>query len=168
MECRLPVDKIVKIRNALNKTYNRKKIKLRDLQSLIGLLNFACLVVSPGRAFLRRLIDLTIKVFNPFHWIKLTCEARADILAWKCFIESFNGQSMFLPDHWVSSDHLRLYTDASGNFGYGAVFWQLVVCKLMAKTVNVLLHCSEKTFPNCYCSRNMGTIHKKFKNSIPF
>jgi hypothetical protein len=66
MECRLPVDKIVKIRNALNKTYNRKKIKLRDLQSLIGLLNFACLVVSPGRAFLRRLIDLTIKVFNPF------------------------------------------------------------------------------------------------------
>ena len=122
MECRLPVDKIVKIRNALNKTYNRKKIKLRDLQSLIGLLNFACLVVSPGRAFLRRLIDLTIKVFNPFHWIKLTCEARADILAWKCFIESFNGQSMFLPDHWVSSDHLRLYTDASGNVGYGAVF----------------------------------------------
>ena len=97
MECRLPVEKIVKLRNALNKTYNRKKIKLRDLQSLIGLLNFACLVVSPGRAFLRRLIDLTIKVFNPFHWIKLTCEARADILAWKCFIESFNGKSMFLP-----------------------------------------------------------------------
>jgi hypothetical protein len=43
---------------------------------------------------------LTIKVFNPFQWIKLTCEARADILAWKCFIESFNGKSMFLPDHW--------------------------------------------------------------------
>ena len=112
MECRLPVDKIVNIRNALNKTYNRKKIKLRDLQSLIGLLNFACLVVSPGRAFLRRLIDLTIKVSNLFHWITLTCEARVDIIAWQCFIESFNGKSMFLPDHWASSDHLRLYTDA--------------------------------------------------------
>lgn len=39
-----------------HKKIHWKKIKLRDLQSLIGLLNFACYVVVPRRAFLRRLI----------------------------------------------------------------------------------------------------------------
>ena len=62
MESRLPVDKLERLKLLLDSTSNRKKICLRDLQSLIGLLNFACLVVSPGHAFLRRLIDLTCNV----------------------------------------------------------------------------------------------------------
>ena len=45
----------------------RQKVTLRELQSLIGLLNFACLVVVPGTAFLRRLINLTIGVKRPHH-----------------------------------------------------------------------------------------------------
>lgn len=122
LECRLPQDKITKVKNALNQVMKRKKIKLRDLQSLIGLLNFSCLVVCPGRTFLRRLIDLTKNMTNPFHFVRLTREARADILAWKIFIDSFNGKSVFLDDKWVSSDHLKLYTDASGSIGYAAVF----------------------------------------------
>lgn len=67
MEARLPDDKIQKIKLALAAVSKKKKIKLhvRDLQSLIGLLNFACYVVVPGRAFLRRLINLTIGVSKP-------------------------------------------------------------------------------------------------------
>jgi hypothetical protein len=43
-------------------TQPRGKIKMtfREIQSLIGLLNFACCVVVSGRAFLRRLISLTV------------------------------------------------------------------------------------------------------------
>lgn len=41
------------LRSELAVTSRRKKETLRDLQSLIGLLNFACIVVVPGRAFLR-------------------------------------------------------------------------------------------------------------------
>ena len=122
LECRLPHEKIVKIRKALNESYKRRKIKLRELQSVIGLLNFACLVVSPGRTFLRRMIDLTKNITNPFHYIRLGKEARADLSAWKLFIDSFNGKSVFLSDNWVSSDYLKLFTDASGNVGYAAVY----------------------------------------------
>jgi hypothetical protein len=68
MECRLPSDKIQKTNNLLYKVQHKKKISLRKLQSLIGLLNFACLVVCPGRAFLRRLIDHTKKV-SRFIWL---------------------------------------------------------------------------------------------------
>lgn len=122
LECRLPLEKIIKIKTALNTSYKRKKIKLRELQSLIGLLNFACLVVCPGRTFLRRLIDLTKGITNPSFYIRLNREARADLAAWKIFIDSFNGKSVFLSDNWLSSDHYRLYTDASGSVGYAAVF----------------------------------------------
>ena len=122
LECRLPQDKIDKVKNALHSASKKKKITLRDLQSLIGLLNFACLVVRPGRAFLRRLIDLTKSISNPFHFIKLTCEARADLQAWTSFIENFNGKSVFLGDKWLSSDYLKLFTDAAGSSGFAAVF----------------------------------------------
>lgn len=47
----------------------RKKVTLGDLQSLVGLLSFACYVVVPGRAFLRPVIDLTCGVKNPYQLI---------------------------------------------------------------------------------------------------
>ena len=62
---RLPLDKVLKIRNLLNEFSRRKKVTLRELQSLLGLLYFATGCVVPGRASLRRLYDLTINVSNP-------------------------------------------------------------------------------------------------------
>ena len=50
MELRLPYDKIEKNRAALASHHKRKKIQLRELQSLIGQLSHVCIVVCPGRA----------------------------------------------------------------------------------------------------------------------
>jgi hypothetical protein len=121
MMCRLPECKLIKVRESVQSAKRRKKITLHDLQSLIGLLNFACLVVVPGRTFLRRLIDLTCGVSNPNHYIRLTCEARADLHMWSNFVESYNGRSVLLPDIWSSSDKELLFTDASGSLGFAAV-----------------------------------------------
>lgn len=122
MLSRLPDDKVFKIRFLLESFQKRKKVSLKELQSLIGLLNFATSVVVPGRAFLRRLIDLTIGVRKPHFMIRLTNEARADILAWYNFMSGFNGKSMFMFDNWVSSDVIRLYSDAASTKGFAAVF----------------------------------------------
>ena len=62
MEARLPDDKLEKARSLLLAFQSKQKVTLKELQSLIGVLNFACSVVVPGRAFLRRLIDLTMGV----------------------------------------------------------------------------------------------------------
>jgi hypothetical protein len=98
MECGLSQDKIVKINTVLISAMHGKKITLRSPQSLIGLLNFACMAVCPDRAFLRHLVDLTVKMVSPFHFIMLTCEARTELQAWQSFIETFNGKSVFLAD----------------------------------------------------------------------
>ncbi|XP_062586589.1 uncharacterized protein LOC134248181 isoform X1 [Saccostrea cucullata] len=120
-EARLPQDRVQKIREAVKLAKNRKKMKLREVQSLIGLLNFACCVVVPGRAFLRRLINLTVGVKKPHHRIRLNKQARLDLLAWETFIDNFNGKSIFLDDQWQNSQKLHLYTDAAGSLGYGAI-----------------------------------------------
>lgn len=115
---RLPSDKLTKISNLLEEFKTRRKVTLVELQSLIGLLNFACSVVTPGRTFLRRLIDLTVGLKHPDHKRRLNKEARADLHAWSLFIQHFNGKSIFLSDVWLTSASLDLFTDAS-NSGFG-------------------------------------------------
>lgn len=122
MEARLPPDKLSKARSKIQDALGKAKITLKELQSIIGLLNFCNKVVRPGRAFLRRLINLTIGVSNPHHHIRLTHEAKADLYTWLIFLTHFNGKSLFLSQEWVTAAALHLYTDASGALGYGAVF----------------------------------------------
>ena len=86
------------------------------------MLNFACSVVVPGRAFLRRLIDLTVGAHSPCHYIRINKEVKADLRLWQSFLTGFKGRSFFLQDVWDSSDKLELFTDAAGSLGFGAVF----------------------------------------------
>ena len=109
MQARLPQDKLDSA-SALVKTFSRrKKVTLRELQSLIGTLSFASKVVVGGRPFLRRFIDLTIGIVKPHFHIRLSMEARLDLAAWSLFLESYNGTSLL----WESSDKLELFTDVS-------------------------------------------------------
>ena len=122
MSMSLPDDKCLAIKEKIIGLYKRKKCKVQEIQSLVGQLNFACLVVVPGRPFLRRLIDLTRGAKNKNHYTRISHEARADMSAWLEFISSFNGRCLFLPDRWASSDSVKLYTDSAGSLGYAAVF----------------------------------------------
>ena len=119
---RLPEDKLLKCRAMLQNFQALRSVCLKELQSLIGLLNFTCLVVVPGRAFLRRMIDLTKGVNKPHHHIRLSRGAKLDIMLWLRFLDDFNGRSFFLSDVWETSQSLQLYTDAAGSIGFGAVF----------------------------------------------
>jgi len=121
-ESRLPQDKLTKCMSLISVFMKRKKANLKELQSLIGSLNFACSVVVPGRAFLRRLIDLCIGLKHPSHFVRISKEVKADLLVWQQFFQQYNGKSFFLSDIWHDSISLQLFTDASGALGYGAVF----------------------------------------------
>ena len=76
---------------------------LKEVQSLTGLLNFACSVILPGRAFLRRLIDVTIGIQSPFHFIRLKKEMKADLRVWQECLDEYNGKPFFLEDLWHTS-----------------------------------------------------------------
>lgn len=58
---------------------------------------------------------------KPHHYIRLNCEATADLSMWSPFIECYNGRLGILPDIWLSSNKELLFTDASGSLGFDAV-----------------------------------------------
>ena len=120
-ELRLPIGKVEECRSIVLESSRRSKLTLRELQRLIGKLSFACSVVVPGRAFLRRLINMTIGLKSPFHKVRLNKGCKLDLEVWLSFLAEFNGRSMFLDEHWSQSVQVHLYTDAAGAVGFGAV-----------------------------------------------
>ena len=85
-------------------------------------LHIGATVVRPGRAFLRRLIDLTIGIKSQHHFIRVSKEVKKDLNLWLSFLSNFNGKSFFIDDIWQLSNNINLFTDASGALGFGAVF----------------------------------------------
>lgn len=77
-------------------------------------------MISPGRSFVRRHQNLTIGIYRPNHHIRLNAESRADLAAWHCFISSFNGVTMFIDSTWISSNSIKLYSDACSTQGFAA------------------------------------------------
>ena len=120
-QVRLPEDKLTRCISEIQDLIRNKSTRIRNLQSVIGLLNFACQVVLPGRAFLRRLIDLTIGKVAPHHWIKIK-NALDDLIVWLEFLSNHNGIVMFVDERAISNHDIHLYTDSSGSLGYGAIF----------------------------------------------
>ncbi|KAJ8315074.1 hypothetical protein KUTeg_007224, partial [Tegillarca granosa] len=53
MDVQMPISKVVELVSKISKMLLKKKTNLKSMQSLIGSLNFACKVVSPGRTFCR-------------------------------------------------------------------------------------------------------------------
>lgn len=121
MEARLPADKVEPIQTSLASFQPRKSCTLKELQSLIKTLNFACRVVPPGRPFLQRMIELTRNIFIPHHNVKLSSGFFKDLLTWQHFISHWNGAAFFLSTSWVDSHSLELYTDASGTLRFGGI-----------------------------------------------
>ena len=121
-EIQVPPGKIVALQAKLSNVISKKKVTLRELQSVLGSLNFVCKAVRPGRAFLRRLFDLTRGVSIPHHRIRISSGAREDLLAWQQFLSRFNGTVVFPSAVWSSSSSLHLFTDASAELGFGAFF----------------------------------------------
>ena len=122
MEARLPQDKLSRINELLNSFKIRRSVRLVELQSLIGTLQFACKVVVPGRTFLQRAINLTRGVPSRFHHIRLNKEFFKDLEMWKVFLLNWNGRSFFLESSHTPAQNLELYTDAAGSIGFGAYF----------------------------------------------
>ena len=122
-ELRLPAHKLSRLKATLHKWSHLKTCRKKELQSLVGLLHDASVIVRPGRTFLRRLIDL-IKSAHPRpanSFLRLNLAARSDILWWRSFIESWNGLSMMQPSR-IQNPDIVLTSDASGSWGCGAYY----------------------------------------------
>ena len=87
----LPQDTISDLSASLVKFASKSKVTKRQVQSLVGKLNFACQCIYGGRTFLRKLLDKMATLRFAHHRTRVTQEMRGDIGWWTTFLSAFNG-----------------------------------------------------------------------------
>ena len=119
VEARLPLDKVKRIYQFIQTLLLKNFCTKRELLQLLGHLNFAMLVILPGRSFVSFLIHLSTTVKNLNDTVYLDSECKTDLSLWQRFLEQWNGITLFHYKESISSDNLELFTDASASLGFG-------------------------------------------------
>ena len=122
MVARLSSEKLADLLSEVDRILGLENISLRGVQRFLGLLNWVCMVVFAGRAFLSRIIELVrVAKSNSISTLRILPETRQVLLWWKRFLPSYNGVSFFLEYEWTHAVDFGVETDAC-NFGAGG-FW---------------------------------------------
>ena len=116
LQLRLPQDNILRLRDILEVWASKKSCTRKELESFVGHLSHAALVIHPGRTFLRQLFSLLPLANKPHHKVRLNCSVRADIRWWQCFLQDWNGTFFVSP----SFPTTQVFSDASCSYGCGA------------------------------------------------
>ena len=84
-ELRLPEEKLDRLKDLTTQWKSRKSCSKRELESLLGVLQYACTVIPAGRAFLRQIICLLSMTKQPHHHIRLNNAFHSDLEWWRVF-----------------------------------------------------------------------------------
>ena len=103
---------------------NKETASLKEIQSLLGKLNFVAACVRPGRIFISRMLKW-LKVLNKgdsrHKQVPIPNYVKKDIRWWYKFLPIYNGVSLMLFEEWCKPDEI-CSSDASLQ-GCGG-FWQ--------------------------------------------
>ena len=141
----IPKEKVDKALTFIQFLLGKTHARLFEIQRLVGLLNFCCKCIKPGRAFLRRLWDLTCihdKRKDNNSTVCISSASKQDLLAWQLFLIKFNGVTVLLNEPWLSSDILHLHTDACKTIGFAGVLdneWFMQTWDTKRKSLNILI-----------------------------
>ena len=116
MTLELPSAKIAELREALTSLCAKQKATKRQLQSLLGRLNWACQCIVGGRIYLRRIIDAIARLRAPWHRTRVTKTITADIDWWLSFLDIFNGFTKMIDHRPVVPVYIDLCQVAAGAY----------------------------------------------------
>ena len=119
----LPFDKLQELRALIKRWIKKKSFTKRELQQIIGKLNWAAKVVKGGRVFLRRLIDQMTMLRRPHHHTRLSSAARADLEWWNYGLTIFHGHASFTCDALPPTGNFTTDACLVGGGAYYAGDW---------------------------------------------
>ena len=120
---RVPLDKKTHFLCQLNCWAHKKTCRKRELDSLIGYLQFITRVIPWGRAFLGRCIKISCSKKRPKDHIRLNVEFRLDIKWWLFVLPTWNGISFFYDDEWVEPPEFEVDASLKGHGCYNFPFY---------------------------------------------
>ena len=120
----LPPSKIARLTLLLRTALTNRRIQGTKLQSMLGLLSFACKVFIMARPFLRTSFVFLASFANMHHFKSVPAVCKAD---WSMFLRlttlGVGYRKLFLGP-FVPTSTLCIFSDACSSFGFGLVFQQ--------------------------------------------
>ena len=141
MTMSLPPDKLVKAKTLINEMCKCQKASIAKIQSLVGFLNFCTKIVPSGRAFLRRLIDLTKGTQPQWFKVRITLGVKQDLDVWRQFLDKFNGKAIITKQVWCHQDKIHIFSDSSG-FAFSGIMgneWFYGIFPIHWKNYNIAI-----------------------------
>ena len=135
MTLTIPEPKLTEIETSMKRFLVSRKVSKRDIQSLVGKLNWVTQCIYGGRFHLRRLINKSNKLRKPWH---RTRDMKLDLLWWLSFMRTFNGTMPMVdcrPATPVSIDACKL---AGGAFYHGDFVHTPWTKELLSLPINYL------------------------------
>jgi hypothetical protein len=105
-------DRIQEILELIKNWLNKKKATKRELQVLIGKLQFIAKCVRSGRIFISRLLLILPSLRRQHHRFYVNKDFKRDLMWWQSFLIDFNGVSVIPNMAWVTPD-THFSTDSS-------------------------------------------------------
>lgn len=125
MTVSVPPDKMEDARSLITQALSSAWLPIKVWQRLIGKLNFMAKAIYGGRTFLRRVIDLAVRLDRCHNkGSRVTKEAAADLHWWLLFMEQWNGKALILDGRKILANQLT--SDASDK-AVGAVYHHEVI-----------------------------------------
>lgn len=127
MSMEITPDRMKEIRFLLKTWLNKDQATLREVQALLGKLNFIGACVKSSRVFISRLLNWLRELYmlekQDRHDIPI--QVRRDILWWNTFLPKYNGISLMSLGNWSSPDAIfssDACLEACGGFWNGHFF----------------------------------------------
>ena len=130
----IPIEKKNKALNQIKWVLYRKRVTIKEIEQLTGLLNFLNKALIPGRAFTSRMYtniqstDRQGRPLKPFHHIKLNEEFKGDLKMWMTFLENSEMKLLCCPftdqQAELYARDIGFYSDSSSIIGLGCWFQQ--------------------------------------------
>ena len=115
---RVPQQKKTHILAELAQWSTKSSCRKRELDSLIGYLQFITRVIPWGRAFLGRCIRISCSKTHPNHHIRLNNEFRLDVKWWQSVLPTWSGISFFYDDDWLEPPEFEVDASLLGHGCY--------------------------------------------------
>lgn len=122
---RLPGNKLEELKRLVLLWLDKRSCTKRELESVIGKLQHASLVVRHGRTFLRRLFSALAGLGQRHHYFRLTRACKQDIEWWGALLRGWNGINFYELPEWEIVPDIQFASDASGTIGYGVCYKHL-------------------------------------------
>ncbi|MEW8546060.1 MAG: reverse transcriptase domain-containing protein [Candidatus Thiodiazotropha sp.] len=134
-------ERLIEIKILLSRWLNKQTASIKEIQSLLGKLNFVASCVRPGRIFISRMLKwLKILYTKDSKQHTIPQYVKKDLLWWYRFLPLYNGVSMMVMEEWSHPDEIfssDSCLSGCGGFWNGNYFHTIFPDKIRHKSYHI-------------------------------